>query len=40
MGTIPDPANVHAGAQTNMLQRGKRLDFALVVNVPGGFGHN
>ena len=33
MGAVADAADVHAGAQADVFQRGERLDFALVVNV-------
>ena len=39
MRTIPNAANVHAGAQPDVFQRRKRFDFALVVNVLVIFGH-
>ena len=39
MGAVADAADVHAGAQPDVLERGERFDFALVVNVLLGFSH-
>src|SRR5215213_8668924 len=39
MGTIPGTANVHAGSQSDVFEGGERLNFALVVIIPGGFSH-
>jgi hypothetical protein len=36
---IADAADVHAGAQADVLERRKRFDFALVVNVFLFFSH-
>ena len=33
MGAVANAADVHAGAQADVLQRGEGFDFALVVNV-------
>ncbi len=40
MRAVADAADVHARAQPDVLQRGKRLDLALVVNVLLGFCHS
>jgi len=40
MRTIPDAANVHAGAQPDVLQRRERLNLALVINVLLIAGHS
>src|ERR1041384_7539796 len=40
MRPIADPADVHPRAQPDMLQRRKRFDFAVVVNVLGSVCHN
>ncbi len=39
MGAVADAADVHAGAQADMFQGGKRLDLALVVNVFFALSH-
>ena len=40
MGAVADAADVHAGAQPDVLQRGERLDFALVIDVLVGVSHS
>jgi hypothetical protein len=40
MGAIADPPNVHPGPQSNVFERGKCLDFALVVIVFDIFSHS
>jgi len=39
MGAVADASDVHAGAQADMFERGKRLDFAFVVNVFFALSH-
>ena len=40
MGAIADAADVHAGAEADVFQRGERLDFALVIDVLFWFSHS
>jgi hypothetical protein len=40
MGAIADAADVHAGAQANVFQRGERLDLALVIDLFFSVSHS
>ena len=39
MGAVADAPDVHAGAQADVFEGGKRFDFAFVVNVLFGIAH-
>jgi hypothetical protein len=40
MGAVANAADVHAGAQADVFEGGKRFNFALVVNVFLALSHN
>src|SRR5262249_15001694 len=40
IGAVADAANIHAGAQADVLEGGEGFDFALVVIVLRVFSHN